>query len=317
MSKKTSKLNRKDLLDIESLSREEINLILETAKPFKELFTKSVKKTDYLRGKTIVNLFYEPSTRTRTSFEIAEKRLGADVINIAVSTSSVVKGESLLDTVKTLLAMKIDAIIMRHGSSGAPHFLADRIKVPVINGGDGFHAHPTQALLDMFTIKENLGTLEGITVALVGDISFSRVARSNIRGLKKMGANVRVIGPSTLIPKDIDKMGVKVYYNLNTGLKGVDVVNILRIQKERQKQMLFPTIREYNRFFAIDETTLTDKNVLVLHPGPMNRGVEISDYIADSEQAVILKQVTNGIAVRMSILYLLIGEGPLKKETAK
>lgn len=311
MPLKTKKLKRKDLLDIESLTKEEINLILETAKPFKELFTKTVKNTDYLKGKTIVNLFYEPSTRTRTSFEIAEKRLGANVINIAVSTSSVVKGEGLLDTVKNFLSMKIDAIVMRHNCAGAPHFLAKRINVSVINGGDGFHAHPTQALLDMFTIKENLGTFKDITVALIGDISFSRVARSNIRGLKKMGANVRVIGPATLIPKDIEKMGVDVFYNLNNGLKGVDVVNILRIQKERQKQMLFPSIREYNRLFAIDETTLTDKNVLVMHPGPMNRGVEISDYIADSSQSVILKQVTNGVAVRMAILYLLIGKGDI------
>ncbi len=311
MPEKLRKLKRKDLLDIESLTKEEINLILETAKPFKELFTKSVKKTDFLRGKTVVNLFYEPSTRTKTSFEIAEKRLGADVISLAISTSSVTKGECLIDTVNTLLSMKLDALVMRHGSSGAPHFLADRINVPVINGGDGFHAHPTQALLDMFTIKEKLGSFKNITVALIGDITFSRVARSNIRGLKKMGANVRVIGPATLIPKEIEKMGVDVYYDLRSGLKGVDVINILRIQKERQKQMLFPTIREYNRLFGIDETTLTDKKVLVMHPGPMNRGIEISDKIADSKQAVILEQVTNGIAIRMTILYLLIGEGEI------
>lgn len=312
MTEKISKLKRKDLLDIESLTREEIELILETAKPFKDLFTKSVKKTDFLKGKTIVNLFYEPSTRTKTSFEIAEKRLGADVISLAVSTSSVVKGESLIDTVRTLLSMKVDALVMRHSSAGAPHFLADRIDVPVINGGDGFHAHPTQALLDMFTIKEKLKTFKNINVALIGDITFSRVARSNIRGLKKMGANVRVIGPATLIPKDIEKMGVEIYYDLAKGLKNINVVNILRIQTERQKQMLFPTIREYNRLFGIDETTLTDKSVLVMHPGPMNRGIEISDYIADSKQAVILEQVTNGIAVRMAILYLLIGEGDIK-----
>ncbi len=312
MTEKISKLKRKDLLDIESLTREEIELILETAKPFKDLFTKSVKKTDFLKGKTIVNLFYEPSTRTKTSFEIAEKRLCADVISLAVSTSSVVKGESLIDTVRTLLSMKVDALVMRHSSAGAPHFLADRIDVPVINGGDGFHAHPTQALLDMFTIKEKLKTFKNINVALIGDITFSRVARSNIRGLKKMGANVRVIGPATLIPKDIEKMGVEIYYDLAKGLKNINVVNILRIQTERQKQMLFPTIREYNRLFGIDETTLTDKSVLVMHPGPMNRGIEISDYIADSKQAVILEQVTNGIAVRMAILYLLIGEGDIK-----
>ncbi len=230
-----------------------------------------------------------------------------------MSTSSVVKGESLLDTVRTLLAMKVDALVMRHGSSGAPHFLADRIDVPVINGGDGFHAHPTQALLDMFTIKEKMKTFKNINVALIGDISFSRVARSNIRGLIKMGANVRVIGPATLIPKDIEKMGVDIYYDLAKGLKNINVINILRIQKERQKQMLFPTIREYNRLFGIDETTLTDRNVLVMHPGPMNRGIEISDFIADSKQAVISEQVTNGIAVRMAVLFLLIGEGDIKE----
>lgn len=308
-----NRLKRKDLLDIESLTKEEIELILETAKPFKNLFTKSVIKTDFLKGKTIVNLFYEPSTRTRTSFEIAEKRLGADVINIAISTSSVVKGESLLDTVRTLLAMKADAFVMRHGCSGAPHLLADKLNVSVINAGDGFHAHPSQALLDMFTIKETLGSFKGKNIALIGDISFSRVARSNIWGLTKLGANVRVIGPATLIPKDIEKMGVKVFYDLKAGLEGVHIINILRIQKERQKQMLFPTIREYNRLFGIDEKVLTNRNVLVMHPGPMNRGIEISDYIADSPQAVILEQVTNGIAVRMAILYLLIGEGDLSK----
>jgi len=307
------KLQRKDLLDIASLSKEEIELILDTAKPFKNLFTKSVKKTNFLQGKTVLNIFYEPSTRTRTSFEIAEKRLGADVINVTVSTSSVVKGESLLDTIKTLLSMKVDAIVIRHSSAGAPNFIAERINASVINGGDGFHAHPTQALLDMFTIREKFGTLKDINVALIGDILFSRVARSNIHGLKKMGANVRVIGPATLIPKGIEEMGVEVYYNLEDGLKNVNVVNILRIQRERQKQMLFPTIREYNRLFAIDESTLKDKNVLVMHPGPMNRGIEISDYIADSKQAVILEQVTNGIAIRMAVLYLLIGEGDLKE----
>jgi len=311
MVKKLSRLKRKDLLDIESLSKEEIELILDTSLPFKELFTRSERNIDFLKGKTVANLFFEPSTRTRTSFEIAEKRLGANTINISVSTSSVVKGESLMDTVKNLLSMKVDAFVMRHSSAGAPHFLASRLDVSFINGGDGFHAHPTQALLDMFTIKEKFKTFKNINVALIGDITFSRVARSNIWGLKKMGANVRVIGPATLIPKDIEKMGVEVYYNLVDGLKNIHVINILRIQRERQKQMLFPTIREYNRLFGIDETTLTDKNVLVMHPGPMNRGIEISDYIADSDQAVILKQVANGIAIRMAVLYLLIGKGDI------
>ncbi len=303
------RLNRKDLLDLESLSAEEINLILDTAKPFKELFTKTRKKLDFLKGKTIVNIFYEPSTRTRTSFEIAEKRLGADVINVTVSSSSVVKGESLLDTIKTLTAMSADIMVMRHSCAGAPHFIANRVDISVINGGDGFHAHPTQALLDMFTIREKLGTLKGKTIALIGDIAFSRVARSNIWGLRKMGAKVRIIGPSTLIPEHFRKLDVEVFYDLNEGLKGVDVVNILRIQKERQKQMLFPTIREYNRLFGIDEKTLTNSEVLVMHPGPMNRGIEISDGIADSPQAVILEQVTNGIAVRMAVLFLIAGEG--------
>ncbi len=308
------RLKRKHLLDMESLEPEEIKLILDTAVPFKKLFVETRRKVDFLKGKTVVNIFFEPSTRTRTSFEIAEKRLGADVININVSASSVKKGESLLDTIKTLTAMSSDIIVMRHSSAGAPHFIASRIKnISVINAGDGFHAHPTQALLDMFTIREKLGKLEGITVAIIGDIAFSRVARSDIWGLKKMGANVRIIGPSTLIPKYIERLGVEVYHNLQEGIKGVDVVYLLRIQRERQKQMLFPTIREYNRFFGIDEKSLTDRNVLVMHPGPMNRGIEISDFIADSEQAAILEQVTNGIAVRMAILYLIAGEGDINE----
>jgi aspartate carbamoyltransferase catalytic subunit len=270
-----------------------------------------VKKVKFLLGKTVVNIFYEPSTRTRTSFEIAEKRLSADVVNISVSTSSVQKGESLLDTIRTLQAMKADIIVIRHSCPGAPHLIAKSLNVSVINAGDGAHEHPTQALLDIFTIKEKLGRIKGVNVALIGDITFSRVARSNIWGLKKLGANVRVIGPSTLIPKGIENLGVEVYYSLEKGLKNVDVVNILRIQRERQKQMLFPTIREYNRLFGIDETTLKDRNVLVMHPGPMNRGIEISDYIADSPQSVICEQVTNGVAIRMAVLYLIAGEGDL------
>ncbi|MBN1898933.1 MAG: aspartate carbamoyltransferase catalytic subunit [Spirochaetes bacterium] len=309
----TRRLRSKHLLDIESLTKEEIELILDTAVPFKDLFTKSVKKVSFLRGKTIVNIFYEPSTRTRTSFEIAEKRLSADVVNITVSESSVKKGESLLDTIRTLQAMKADIMVMRHSCPGACHLLASRLNASFINAGDGPHAHPTQALLDIFTIREKLGRVKGINVALIGDITFSRVARSNIWGLKKLGANVRVIGPATLIPKDIEKMGVKVYHNLEKGLEGIDVINILRIQRERQQQMLFPTIREYNRLFGIDETTLRRTDVLVMHPGPMNRGIEISDYIADSPQAVICQQVTNGVAVRMAVLYLIAGEGDLNE----
>lgn len=305
------KLERKDLLDLESLSKEEIELILETAKPFKEIFTRSIKKVPALRGKTVVNIFYEPSTRTRTSFEIAAKRLSADTVNITVATSSVQKGESLIDTAKTLQAMNADVIIIRHSCSGAPHFLASRLPISVINAGDGFHEHPSQGLLDIFTIKEKFGKIDGLKVALVGDISHSRVARSNIWGLTKLGASVRVIGPATLIPADIEKMGVQVYCDLDKGIKDIQVINILRIQLERQKQKLFPTIREYNHLFGVDEKRLIDKNVLVMHPGPMNRGIEISDEIADGKQSVVTEQVTNGIAVRMAILYLLTGRGEI------
>jgi len=297
----------KHLLDIESLSREDIELILDTAIPFKEMFTRSIKKAPTLRGKTVVNLFYEPSTRTRISFEIAEKRLSADVVNVQTSSSSVVKGESLIDTVKTLEAMKADIVVIRHSCAGVPLFLSKRVGASIINAGDGRHEHPTQALLDLFTIKEKKGKIEGLKVLIVGDILNSRVARSNIFGLLKLGAEVRLAGPSTLVPESFSKKGIKVFHRLEEALEDADVVNILRIQLERQKQKLFPSIREYNHLYGIDEKSLKNakSDILVMHPGPMNRGIEISDLIADGANSVINEQVTNGIAVRMSVLYLL------------
>lgn len=299
--------SQKHLLDLQSLSKEEIELILETAEPFKDLFTRSIKKTPALRGKTIVNLFYEPSTRTRISFELAEKRLSADVVNVSVSTSSVVKGESLIDTVKTLEAMKADFIVIRHSCAGVPYFLSKRTKAVIVNAGDGRHSHPTQGLLDLFTIKQKKGHINGLKVVIVGDIANSRVARSNIWGLLKLGAEVRLAGPSTLISKEFEKIGAKVYYNIDEAIQDADVVNILRIQLERQKLKLFPSIREYNHFFGIDEKRLKNAkpDIMIMHPGPMNRGVEISDVIADSDKAVITEQVTNGIAIRMAVLFLL------------
>jgi len=303
------RLRHKDLLGLEYLDKEEINLILETAKPFKELFTRSVKKVPPLRGKTVVLLFYEPSTRTRTSFELAAKRLSADVLNISASTSSVVKGESLIDTAKTLEAMKADFVVIRHSMAGAPQILASEISACIINAGDGTHEHPTQGLLDMFTIWEKKGRLSGMKVAIVGDILHSRVARSNIWGLNKMGAKVYVVGPATLIPPKIEEMGVKVYYDLDEIIDELDVVNVLRIQVERQRENLFPSLREYNEIFGITDEKLkrAKKNLLVMHPGPMNRGIEISSSVADSSRSVITEQVTNGIAVRMAVLYLLGG----------
>jgi len=302
-------LRQKDLLGLEYLDKEEINLILETARPFKDLFTRSVKKVPPLRGKTVVLLFYEPSTRTRTSFELAAKRLSADVLNISASTSSVAKGESLIDTAKTLEAMKADFVVIRHSMAGAPHILASKIGASIINAGDGTHEHPTQGLLDMFTIWERKGKLSGLKVAIVGDILHSRVARSNIWGLNKMGAKVYVIGPATLIPPRIEDMGVKVYYDLDDIIGELDVINVLRIQMERQKENLFPSLREYNEIFGITEERLkrAKEDLLVMHPGPMNRGIEISSSVADSSRSAITEQVTNGVAVRMAVLYLLAG----------
>lgn len=303
------RLKNKDLLGLEYLDKEEINLILETAKPFKELFTRSVKKVPPLRGKTVVLLFYEPSTRTRISFELAAKRLSADVLNISASTSSVTKGESLIDTAKTLEAMKADFVVIRHSMAGAPQILARTISASIVNAGDGTHEHPTQGLLDMFTIWEKKGKLSGLKVAIVGDILHSRVARSNIWGLNKMGAKVYVVGPATLIPPRIEQMGVKIFYDLDEIIDELDVINILRIQIERQKENLFPSLREYNEIFGITDERLkrAKGDLLVMHPGPMNRGIEISSSVADSSRSVITEQVTNGIAVRMAVLYLLAG----------
>jgi len=303
------RLKQKDLLGLENLTTKEIQLILDTAKPFKELFTRSVKKVPTLRGKTVVLLFYEPSTRTRNSFELAAKRLSADTLNISVSMSSVVKGESLIDTGKTIEAMKADFVVIRHAMSGAAHLLAKTISGSVINAGDGLHEHPTQGLLDLFTIREKKGRIEDLKVGIIGDIMHSRVARSNIWGLKKMGAEVHLIGPVTLMPHGIEKMGVRIHWRLEDIIDKLDVINILRIQRERQADSLFPSLREYNEIFGVNTMRLANakKELLIMHPGPMNRGVEISTSVADSPRAVITEQVTNGIAVRMAVFYLLAG----------
>jgi aspartate carbamoyltransferase catalytic subunit len=303
------KLNRKDILGIQELSVEEINLILETADSFIEISTREIKKVPTLRGKTIINLFYEASTRTRTSFEIAAKRLSADTINISASTSSVVKGETLIDTAKNLEAMNPDVIVIRHSAAGAPHMLAGLLRQPIINAGDGAHEHPTQALLDMMTIRAKKGGIAGLKVAIVGDIAHSRVARSNIHGLTKMGAAVYVAGPATMIPRDIEKMGVVAHTRIEEAIREADIIMMLRIQTEREKQNLFPSLREYAQYFSLNRKNigLARKDVLVMHPGPMNRGVEISPDIADGPHSIILDQVTNGVAVRMALLYLLTG----------
>lgn len=290
------------------MAAEEIKLILDTAATFRDVSERDIKKVPALRGKTVINLFYEASTRTRTSFELAGKRLSADVINISTSTSSVVKGETLLDTARNIEAMKCNIIIVRHFCSGAPEFLSTRLKSSVINAGDGFHEHPTQALLDMFTIREKLGKLEGLTIAIVGDIAHSRVARSNIYGLTTMGAKVRVCGPPTMIPPGLEDMGAQVYYDMDKAVEGADAVMMLRLQLERQAAGLFPGVREYARLYGLNKTRLerAGKNVVVMHPGPMNRGVEISSEVAD-DSSVILDQVTNGVAVRMAVMFLLSG----------
>jgi aspartate carbamoyltransferase catalytic subunit len=309
-------LNCKDLLGLEHLDKKDLELILESVRPFKSLFTRSVKKAPTLIGKTVATLFYEPSTRTRTSFEIAAKRLSADVVNISVNASSVVKGESLIDTGKTLEAMKADYVIIRHSLSGAPEILARNLNASIINAGDGFHEHPTQGLLDLYTMYEKKKKIEGLNVLLVGDILHSRVAKSNIWALTKMGAKVSVAGPPTLIPPKIEKLGVKVYYDLDEAVKYADVVNILRIQLERQQENLFPSVREYVELYQLTKERLgkAKPNVLVMHPGPMNRGIEISSAVADSANAVINEQVTNGIAVRMAALYLLKSNKTINKK---
>jgi aspartate carbamoyltransferase catalytic subunit len=309
------KINRKDLLGLEGMSAEEIRLILDTAEAFKEVSERPVKKVPALRGKTIVNLFFEPSTRTRASFELAEKRLSADSVNFSKSTSSVVKGESLRDTAENLQAMKIDLIVIRHSAPGAPHYLARVLEASVVNAGDGAHEHPTQGLLDIFTLREKLGDLEGKKITIVGDIAHSRVARSNIFGLVTLGAEVTVCGPPTMIPPGIERLGVRVETNLRRAVEDADAINVLRIQLERQKVNLFPSLREYSELYGIDSRKLawTKPECIVMHPGPMNRGVEISQDVADGDRAVILEQVTNGVAVRMAVLYLLL-EGALQRE---
>ena len=300
---------KKDLLGIKQLEPEEINLILETAETFKEISTRPIKKVPTLRGRTVVHLFYEPSTRTRTSFEIAAKRLSADTFNISASTSSIVKGETLLGTAKNLEAMNPDVIVLRHAAAGAPHLLARHVQASVINAGDGMHEHPTQALLDLLTIKDKKETISGQTVAIIGDIAHSRVARSNVWALTKMGARVLVAGPTTMMPHDLDKLGVEVFYRPEDVIPEADVIMMLRIQLERQGQMLLPSLREYARVFGLNEEKLSQAkpDVLIMHPGPINRGVEISPAVADGPYSVILDQVNNGVAVRMALLYLLIG----------
>lgn len=309
MLKESYKFTHKHLLGLQNLSKEDIELILNTAKPFKTLFTRSIKKVPTLRGKSVVLLFYEPSTRTRTSFELAAKRLSADTVNIAVQTSSVQKGESLIDTAKTLEAMKADFIVIRHSYSGTPHLLSKNVNASIINAGDGFHEHPTQGLLDIFTIKEKKGKIKDLKVVIVGDILHSRVARSNLWGLTKLGAKVVLCGPPTLIPLDIDKIfpQVEIEYNLDKAIKEADVINILRVQFERQLEHLFPSVREYSLLYGMNKERLSKAktDVLILHPGPMNRGIEITTDVADSLNSVINEQVTNGVAVRMAVLYLL------------
>lgn len=302
-------LKRKDLTAIAALSPDEIMLILETADSFKEVSGREIKKVPALRGKTVVNFFFEPSTRTRTSFELAAKRLSADVINFSPSSSSVVKGETLLDTARNIEAMQADIIVLRHQAAGAAETLARGVKSSVINAGDGWHEHPTQALLDLFTMREKHRTFKGLTVAIVGDLAHSRVARSNIYALTKMGAEVRAVGPPTMIPAYLDRLGAKVYYNMDEALRGVDVIMMLRLQLERQGRALFPTIREYSRLYGLtaERVKLANSGALIMHPGPVNRGVEIAPDVADSFSSVILDQVTNGVAVRMAVLYLLAG----------
>lgn len=300
-------LKRKDLLGLYNISRAEIKEILDTSEAMKEVFTRSVKKIPTLRGKTIINLFFEPSTRTKSSFDLAAKRLSADVMSISKSSSSVMKGETLLDTAKTLEVMGADVVVIRHSIPGAAEFLSNNIKASVLNAGDGAHAHPTQALLDLYTIREKKGRIKGLKVLIIGDIAHSRVARSNIWGLLKMGAEVRVAGPATLLPFEIEKMGVKRYTDLDKALDGIDVINILRIQLERQARGLFPSINEYRYFYGINQERINNNDILVMHPGPMNRGVEIESVVADGNSSVITEQVTNGVAVRMALLYLLVG----------
>ena len=303
-------LKQKDFIDLDGLTDEEIYGILETASSMKDIFTRSVKKVPTLRGKTVVNLFFEPSTRTKSSFDLAAKRLSADVMSISKKASSVVKGETLLDTARTMEVMAADVVVVRHSHPGAAKYLGDNLQAAVLNAGDGPHAHPTQALLDIFTIWDKLGELKGKKILIIGDIAHSRVARSNIWGLLALGAEVRLCGPATLIPMGIEQAGVKVYQDVDEALKGVDAVNILRIQLERQERGLFPSLREYRYLYGINKERQNrlKPEALVMHPGPMNRGVEIESNVADSKQSVITEQVANGVAIRMALLYLLAGK---------
>ncbi|MBI4408255.1 MAG: aspartate carbamoyltransferase catalytic subunit [Gemmatimonadetes bacterium] len=308
----------KDLLGLESLSADDIRLILDTAEPFKEISERAIKKVPVLRGKTIVNLFFEPSTRTRISFEFAEKRLSADTVNVASPGSSVLKGETLVDTARNLEAMRIDMVVIRHGSSGAAKFLADRIQSNVINAGDGKHEHPTQGLLDLLTIRDRR-PIEGAKVCVVGDVLHSRVARSNIWGLLKLGARVAVCGPRSLLPLGIGELGVRVFRRIEEAIEWADVLNVLRLQLERMQAGYVPSLREYYRVFGVtlERLARAPRELLILHPGPMNRGVEIDSRVADGPHSVILDQVTNGVAVRMAALYLLAGGRPELAEAAK
>ena len=299
-------LNR-HLLGLQNVPKEDIQLILDTALTFREVLERPIKKVPTLQGKTVVNLFFENSTRTRISFELAEKRLSADSINFSASASSVSKGETLKDTMRNIEAMKVDMVVVRHSAAGTPYFLTQICDANIINAGDGIHEHPTQGLLDMYSIREKFGRIEGLKICIVGDIAHSRVALSNIYGLRTMGAQVSVCGPSTMIPKFIDDLGVSVIYNIDEAIQGNDVLNVLRIQLERKAREYFPSIREYAKYFGINEERLAKngKDILILHPGPINRGVELSSGVADGMNQIILKQVTNGVAVRMAVLYLL------------
>ena len=302
-----NKLISKDLLGIKDLSLEEIDLIFDTASKFKEVLSRPIKKVPTLRHLTIANVFFENSTRTKLSFELAEKRLSADIINFSSSVSSVNKGETLLDTINNILVMKVDMLVMRHPNPGAPHFIANNIEASVINAGDGIHEHPTQALLDSYSIKEKLGGLKNKKVAIIGDISHSRVALSNIYALKKLGAKVMVCGPTTLIPKYIKDLGIRVENNIKNALKWCDVANVLRIQLERQNAKYFPSLRAYSLYFGINKKLLDEinKDIIIMHPGPINRGIEINSDVADSRNSIILDQVQNGVAIRMAVMYLL------------
>lgn len=304
-------LTHKDLLGMRELTSDEIRLILDTAESMKEVARRDIKKVPALRGKTVINLFYEPSTRTRTSFEIAGKWLSADVINVSTSASSVTKGESLKDTGLTLQAMHPDIVVIRHPAAGAAQFLAERLTASVINAGDGAHEHPSQALLDLFTIREKVGRLEGLKAAIIGDIAHSRVARSNIYGMQRMGMEVRIAGPRTMLPRFIERLGVEVFTNLDRAVADVDIIMMLRLQTERQQAGLFPSLREYSRLFGLTTERLkaAKPNALIMHPGPIHRGVEIAPDVADGPHSLILNQVENGLAVRMALLYLFAGGG--------